>query len=56
MTRVPTAFLGELRNGPALEPMAIDKKNGAWIEVSGHQERLVRGEFGAKLDAERHRK
>ena len=46
----------ELRNGPALEPMAIDKRDGSWIEVNANQERLVRGDLGARLDAERHRK
>jgi hypothetical protein len=46
----------ELRNGPALPSMLIDKVGGRWIELDPHSERLVRKEGGAKLDAERDRK
>jgi hypothetical protein len=46
----------ELRNGPGLEPMLVDKRNGAWIELDRHGERLVRQEIGRKLDAERSRR
>jgi hypothetical protein len=46
----------ELRNGPGLEPMLVDKRNGAWIELDRHGERLVRQEIGRKLDAERVRR
>ena len=46
----------ELRNGPALPPMLVDKIGGRWIELDPHTERLVRKEGGAKLDAERERK
>jgi hypothetical protein len=46
----------ELRNGPALPAKLIDKENGRWIELNPMNERLVRKETGAKLDAERLRK
>jgi hypothetical protein len=46
----------ELRNGPGLEPMLVDKRNGAWIELDRQGERLVRQEIGRKLDAERVRR
>jgi hypothetical protein len=46
----------ELRNGPALASKLIDKVDGRWIELNPMNERLVRQEVGAKLDAERARK
>ena len=46
----------ELRNGPALVGKFIDKVNGAWVELNPMNERLVRKEAGARLDAERLRK
>ncbi len=46
----------ELRNGPALAPKLIDKRNGEWVEINPMNERLVRAEMGAKHDAERDRK
>jgi hypothetical protein len=46
----------ELRNGPALQPKLIDKENGRWVELNPMNERLVRKDLGAKLDAERARK
>jgi len=46
----------ELRNGPALRPKLVDKENGRWVEINPINERLVRKEVGAKLDAERLRK
>lgn len=46
----------ELRNGPGLEPMTIDKQVGRWIEIDRRDERLVHRELGARLDAERVRK
>ena len=46
----------ELRNGPALEPMLIDKRGGQWMEVDANNDRLVRQEIGDLLDAERVRK
>ena len=46
----------ELRNGPALPAKLIDKVKGQWVELNPMNERLVRKEVGAKLDAERDRK
>ncbi len=46
----------ELRNGPALAGKLIDKVKGEWVEINPMNERLVRKEAGAKLDAERLRK
>ncbi|MGE4043566.1 MAG: AAA family ATPase [Acetobacteraceae bacterium] len=46
----------ELRNGPALPPMLVDKRGGAWVELDRQGERLVRQDIGRKLDAERLRK
>ncbi len=46
----------ELRNGKALPAKLIDKEDGRWVEINPLNERLVRKEAGAKLDAERLRK
>jgi AAA domain/Bifunctional DNA primase/polymerase, N-terminal/Primase C terminal 2 (PriCT-2) len=46
----------ELRNGPALEPMMVDKIAGRWVALDPKGERLVRQNIGRKLDAERRRK
>jgi hypothetical protein len=46
----------ELRNGPALDAMLIDKRGGRWIELDARGERLVRQHIGSKLDAERTRR
>src|SRR5690606_40151251 len=42
----------ELRNGAALRPKLVDKVRGEWIELNPMNERLVRKDVGAKLDAE----
>ncbi|MBB4267615.1 AAA family ATPase [Roseospira visakhapatnamensis] len=46
----------ELRNGPAMAPMMIDKVKGRWVEVNPMNERLSRRDEGARHDAERMRK
>lgn len=46
----------ELRNGPSLPPLLIDKLAGRWVELNRRDERLVRKEIGRKLDAERTRR
>ena len=46
----------ELRNGPGLGPMRVDKVAGRWVELDRNGERLVRKDIGRKLDAERVRK
>jgi len=46
----------ELRNGKSIETKLVDKIDGIWQEMAFNSERLVRKEYGAKLDAERHRR
>ncbi|WPB83623.1 AAA family ATPase [Sediminicoccus rosea] len=46
----------ELRNGPGLELMLVDKRGGAWVELDRTGQRLVRKDIGGKLDAERSRR
>jgi hypothetical protein len=46
----------ELRNGPGLEPLLVDKRGGAWVELDRQGERLARKDIGRKLDAERTRR
>ncbi len=46
----------ELRNGKSIETKLVDKVEGAWQEMNLNSERLVRQEYGKKLDAERHRR
>jgi hypothetical protein len=46
----------ELRNGPGLEPMRVDKNGGSWVELGRKGERITRRDDGAKRDAERVRK
>ena len=45
----------ELRNGPGIDPVFVDKINGQWQTVDQNQTRLVRDNYGRKLDAERDR-
>jgi putative DNA primase/helicase len=49
-------LITELRNGPALAAKIVDKHEGQWIEIDPSSERLIRQEYGEKLDAERLRK
>ena len=49
-------LITELRNGPALPAKVIDKQDGQWVEIDTRSERLVRKEYGQKLDGERLRK
>ena len=55
-TRSERKLITELRNGPALEAKFVDKEDGQWIEIDPSSERLVRQDYGEKLDAERIRK
>ena len=41
----------ELRNGPALDALLVDKRDGRWVEISAQGERLVRQSVGQRLDA-----
>jgi putative DNA primase/helicase len=49
-------LITELRNGPALAAKIVDKHDGRWVEIDQTSERLVRRDYGEKLDAERLRK
>jgi putative DNA primase/helicase len=49
-------IITELRNGPALPAKVVDKQDGRWVEIDTRSERLVRKEYGEKLDGERLRK
>ena len=46
----------ELRNGERIPTKCVDKIDGDWQEISLHSERIVRQDYGEKLDAERHRR
>jgi hypothetical protein len=46
----------ELRNGPGLPPLLVDKRGGSWVELDRQGERIVRQAMGSKLDAERTRR
>ena len=46
----------ELRNGQSIPTKSVDKIEGQWQEISLNSERLVRQEYGEKLDAERRRR
>ena len=48
--------VAELRNGPGLPPIFIDKVQGQWQEVDNSHVRLIKDEYGHKLDAERERR
>lgn len=45
----------ELRNGPGIAQMHVDKVHGDWREVEAN-DRLVMQDYGQRLDAERRRK
>ena len=46
----------ELRNGESIQTKLVDKIDNQWQEMEFNSERLVCQEYGAKLDAERHRR
>ena len=46
----------ELRNGQAIATKRVDKIDNQWQEMSMNSERLVRQEYGERLDAERLRR
>lgn len=46
----------ELRNGPGIATKHVDKRDGVWKELDPEAERLVKQDYGEKLDAERRRK
>lgn len=46
----------ELRDGPHVSSMNIDKQDGQWIQLDPRNPRLIQKDYGAKRDAERIRK
>ncbi|RMG34777.1 MAG: hypothetical protein D6720_08520, partial [Gammaproteobacteria bacterium] len=54
-SRTTRQLIFELRNGPALPSMHVDKVGDEWLEVQA-SERLVMQDYGERLDAERRRK
>lgn len=46
----------ELRNGSAIPKKIVEKIDGKWVEVNPFSERLIRKDYGQKLDCERDRK
>ncbi|MBF0590380.1 MAG: AAA family ATPase, partial [Magnetococcales bacterium] len=46
----------ELRNGPAIDAVLIDKIRGEWREIDASGERITQKSMGDKFDAERRRK
>ncbi len=46
----------ELRNGSAIPKKIVEKVDGKWVEVNPFCERLIRKNYGEKLDSERDRK
>ncbi len=54
--RTARQLIYELRNGPGIPTKYVDKSGGIWRELDPHAERLVKQDYGDKLDAERRRK
>jgi hypothetical protein len=52
----PRQLIFELRNGESISTKLIDKLNNQWEEIDMNIERLVRKEYGERLDAERLRR
>jgi len=46
----------ELRNGSSIPRKIVEKENNKWVELNPYSERLIKQDYGSKLDAERHRK
>jgi hypothetical protein len=55
-SRTTRQLIFELRNGPGIPTKHVDKLNGAWCEQDPNFGRLVKQDYGDKLDAERRRK
>ncbi|HEX7636330.1 MAG TPA: AAA family ATPase [Noviherbaspirillum sp.] len=55
-SRTTRQLIYELRNGPGIPTKYVDKSGGIWRELDPHSERLVKQDYGDKLDAERRRK
>jgi hypothetical protein len=46
----------ELRNGSSIPRKIVEKEDNKWVELNPFSERLIKQDYGSKLDAERHRK
>ena len=46
----------ELRNGSSISRKIIEKEDNKWVELNPFSERLIRQDYGNKLDSERSRK
>ena len=46
----------ELRNGSSIPRKIVEKEDNKWVELNPYSERLIRKEYGDKLDAERDRR
>lgn len=46
----------ELRNGSSIPRKIVEKEDNKWVELNPYSERLIKQDYGSKLDAERHRK
>jgi len=46
----------ELRNGSSIPRKIVEKEDNKWVELNQFSERLIKQDYGNKLDAERHRK
>lgn len=46
----------ELRNGPAISEMMVDKREGKWIELDRDKQPIIRKDYTDKLRAKRPRK
>lgn len=46
----------ELRNGSSIPRKIVEKEDNKWVELSSFSERLIKKEYGEKLDLERDRK
>jgi len=46
----------ELRNGSSIPRKIVEKEDNKWVELNPFSERLIRKDYGEKLDAERDRK
>lgn len=55
-SRTERLLIVELRNGPAIPNMVVDKIQGQWRQLDSQGQRLVQQSYGERLDAERNRK
>lgn len=46
----------ELRNGSSIPRKIVEKEDNKWVELNPYSERLIKQDYGSKLDSERLRK